>query len=281
MYEFKFEEEESDDENDLFWDYNDNPDMFEIIHAKNPIKILVDDQFLRYWSPRGKTPYYQMRGKRISEQQAFDIICRTDSAFEDLDLDGHLRYINFENNWMLRRYGWVHPNGIIGINSITPKFPTVDEFAHEWVRYLYNFPFLDLIIGITWWDGMSDERTEIFLNYDWSLGSFDDDYKYVEYDDFCENIEVGIWVHDGIIEIIDRERTIEVYKKYEKLYEEEDHRIYFPEYYEEFQPDITTMEYLKKCFLTYGITDAEKYLSEKLQPYEFDMIVKRLKNKNF
>lgn len=267
MYEFQFDD--------------DDYDMYEIIYAENPIKILVDDQFDREWSPCGRRPYYQMRGKRITEQQAFDIICKTDRFFYlncSKNFKNHISSLNFYNDWFLydsfERDGWVHPNGIIGTNSIMGKYPTVDEFAHEWARYLYNFPYLDLIIGITWWDEMSHEK---FVKYgDSCAKGFDDvdPLAYFEYKDFCENIQVGIWVHDRKIEIIDKERTIKIYKKYEKLYEEKDHRVYFPDYYEDFQPDITTIDYLKKCLLTYGITDAEKFLSEKLRPYELERLGK-------
>lgn len=260
MYEFQFDD--------------DDYDMYEIIYAENPIKILVDDKFDREWSPCGRRPYYQMRGKRISEQQAFDIICKTDQIFSHscfLNLESSICSLNFNNNWFLEKYGWVHPNGIIGTNSIMTKYPTVDEFAHEWAEYLYNFPFLDLIVGITWWDEKSNERYKIQNIDNWH------EFDYLKYDNFCDNLEAGIWVHDRKIEIINRECAIEVYKKYEKMYEEKDHRIYFPAYYREFQPDVMTMDYLKKHLLTYGITDAEKFLSEKLRPYELENI-KRIPN---
>lgn len=260
MYEFQFDE--------------DDYDMYEIIYAENPIKILVADEFHSNGIPLTRRPYYQLRGKRVSEQQAFDIICRTDRIFShySFNLENSISSLNFFNNWFsyggLSRRGWVHPNGIIGTNSITTKYPTVDEFAHEWAKHLYNFPFLDLIIGVTWWDEMSTKR------YEMQFTSNQDEFDYFEYDDFFDNLVAGIWVHDGRIEIINEEQTIEVYRQYEKLYEEEDHRIYCYEYYEDFQPDVTTMEYLKKCLLTYGITDAEKFLSQKLQPYELERIKK-------
>ncbi len=267
MYEFQFDD--------------DDYDMYEVIYAENPIKILVDEKFDKGWSPVGRRPYYQMRGKRISEQQAFDIICKTDMLFSShsFGLDNRLPSINFDNNWFsyggMSRQGWVHPNGIIGTNSTTYKYPTVDEFAHEWASYLYHFPFLDLIIGITWWDEVSPRKWKM-LRERCKNRMFDvsNEMKYLEYNDFCNNIEAGIWVHDGRIEIIDREQTIEVYKKYEKLYEEKDHRIYCHEYYEDFQPDVTTLEYLKKCLLTYGITDAEEFLKQKLRPNELEKIKK-------
>ena len=87
MYEFQFDEE----------DYN----MYEIMYAENPIKILVDDQFDREWSPCGRRPYYQMRGKCISEQQAFDIICKTDEMLSHpycSDFESCICSINFYND---------------------------------------------------------------------------------------------------------------------------------------------------------------------------------------
>lgn len=261
MYEFQFDD--------------DDYDMYEIIYAENPIKILVDDRFDKEWTPCGRRPYYQMRGKRISEQQAFDIICRTDKMFSRSycpDFESCICALNFDNDWFFysgfERYGWVHPNGIIGTNSIMGKYPTVDEFAHEWARYLYNFPYLDLIVGITWWNEKSNEQYKIQNINNWH------EFDYLEYDDFCDNLEAGIWVHDRMIEIIDREHSIEVYKKYVKLYEEKDHRVYFPDYYEDFQPDVTTIDYLKKCLLTYGITDAEKFLSKNIRPFDLNKIGK-------
>lgn len=262
MYEFKFDEE----------DY----DMYKIIYADNPIKILVEDKFGKYWTPCGRNPYYQMRGKRISEEQAFDIICRTDCTLVyDLELEGSIPYYNFRNDWFgyyggWSRSGWVHPNGIVGINGIMPKYPTVDEFAHEWTTYLYNFPFLDLIVGITWWNEKSNERYEIQNINNWH------EFDYLGYDDFCDNLEAGIWVHDGKIEIINREHTIEVYKQYEKLYEIEDKRVYFNCYYEDFQLDITTMKYLERCLAKYGIMDCEKFLREKLGSRRFEELKKTI-----
>lgn len=263
MYEFMFDD--------------DDYDMYEIMYADNPMKILVEDEFCREWTPLGRRPYYQMRGKRISEEQAFEIISKTDRTISySLGFEGSIPCYNFYNDWFYYcndidgRYGWVHPNGIVGINSIMPKYPTVDEFAHEWAIYLHNFPFLDLIVGITWWNEMSNERHQMMNPYNWR------DYEYVGYDDFLDNIEAGIWVHDRKIEIIDREKTIEVYRQYEQLYEEKDKRVYFHKYYDDFQPDITTMKYLEKCLASYGITDCEKFLSQNLYKLQFERLKERL-----
>ncbi len=90
------------------------------------------------------------------------------------------------------------------------------------------------------------------------------------YDNFCDNLEAGIWVHDGKIEIINEEKTIEVYRQYEELYEEEDKRVY------NFHPNIVTWKYFERCLARYGITDCEKFLREKLGSRRFEKLKKTI-----
>lgn len=252
MYEFNF--------------LDDDYDMYGIIYSQNPPRIFVDDAFKPDWCPCVRRPYYQMRGKRITEQQAFDIISKTDRLFSrELELEDSICSINFYVDWFshgLCGNGWVHPNGIIGINDMMGKYPTVSEFAKEWATYLYHFPYLDLMIGVTWWD----EHPFQIKQYE--------AMPFQKCDNFHSNIEAGIWVHDNRIEIVDQDYAEELYKKYEAEYGEKDNNVYFPEYYKTYQPDVITMEYLKKCLLTYGITDAETFLKEKL--YRYNDILKLL-----
>lgn len=118
-----------------------------------------------------RRPYYRMRGKPITEEQAFDIIRRTEVGDHwgiFCGLDEHEEYVgslNF-NNWVLPRnhypkgYGWVHTDGTIGGNAITQKYPTVIEFVQEWLVNLMAFPYLDLVIAVTGWDEVPPEVGE-------------------------------------------------------------------------------------------------------------------------
>lgn len=259
MYEYKFSDE----------DY----DMYGIMYSEDTVHVFVEDHFSPDWTPLGRRPYYQMRGKRITEEQAFEVISRTDCLFsQELELENCIYSINFDNNWFASnrggRRGWVHPNGIVGTNDIMSKYPTVSEFAEELAIYLYEFPFLDLMIGITWWDELSTERSDLIHNClmksDYEIY---DRLRFVEYDNFCQNLEAGIWVHDRKVEIVDEESAVKLYRQYEEKYGEENRKVYFPDYYNKFQPDIVTMSYLKKCLLKYGITDPEALLKEKVRPY--------------
>lgn len=264
MYQFKFDE------------YSDriDYDMYEIVYADDPVQIFADERFDRNWTPTGRKPYYQMRGKRITSQQAFDIICKSDSLFSiNLNLEGSIVPADFDMEWFnpgssSGPFGWVHPNGIIGLDFHTGKDPTVYEFAEQWAKYLYHFPYLDLIVGVTFWN--EENPVQYFRNIyempDFPESRTDEDFYY--------SLEAGIWVHDRKIEILGEEDTVRIYRQYEELHGEKDKRVYSPGYYKKFQPDIVTMNYLKKCLLTYGITDSDKFLYEKLSPYDLKRLPK-------
>lgn len=87
------------------------------------------------------------------------------------------------------------------------------------------------------------------------------------------SIEIGVWLHNGIVEIMDHRRAYEKYIEYEHFYEESDPRIYMSKYYSTFQPDIVTREYLRKCLRAYGIDDPEKLISERTHPYQTENLL--------
>ena len=246
----------------------------------NGVEIFIDAK-ANNWESIVRRPYYQMRGKRISESQAFEIIRLTDAFFSwELDLEQAVHSINFNMWWFSTnhfpyKYGWISPDGFVGTNGIMQKWPDINEIIEEWSTYVSLFPYLDLIVGITWWNEMPDERWELFSDYINHKIS-DDEYIYKEYDGFLENLDIGIWVHDGKIEIIDAEKTAKIYKEYDEKYSESNKKIYVSNYNQDFQPDIVNFEYLKKCISTYGIDDPETYLEKNLNPFIFKDIKEKL-----
>lgn len=199
--------------------------------ALEQLEILVDPEISGY-DTDVRRPYFQMRGKTVTREQAFEIIRRTDRFF-DWNVDwqelqktdyagsgGH-----FGNNWIMENFypqyrGWCRPDGIIGINDIMGKYPNMDEFIPVWLGYMRAFPWLELVIGITdcneilydgwegdhgWWNGKPDESKIL---------------------DFYERIEIGIWVHEGKLELMSPERTRRIYREYERKYEWKDSSIY-------------------------------------------------------
>lgn len=210
-----------------------------------------------------RRPYYRMRGRNVTKEQAFDIIRRTDNFFRSYvdDIWHHKDFISCYNfdNWLIEQnhfpkgYGWIHVDGTVGVNTITQRYPTLDEMVAEWVKKLVAFPYLDLVIAVTGWDEvpfevLTDEQADwLFRN-----GGYDDE--------FLNAIVAGICVHDKKIEILDKKDTIKQYKKYNSLYGQPGEK-FEPEYYEKRHMNQVDLSYLKKCIESYDL-NADKVLSK-------------------
>ena len=124
-----------------------------------------------------RRPYYRMRGKKVTHEQAFDIIRKTDNFFSCYmdDISYNKDYVgscNFDN-WLIQRnhyprgYGWIHVDGTVGCNAITQKYPTVMECVCEWLNNLMAFPYLDLVITFTCLDeGIIYDSEDNYSNID-------------------------------------------------------------------------------------------------------------------
>lgn len=214
-------------------------------HSEIEIVITGDESVNHVRNVR--RPYYRMRGVPVTREQAFDIIRRTDNFFREIDSirkkDEFIGCINFDN-WLIEKnhlpqgYGWIHGDGTVGTNSITQKYPTVDEFIVEWYQKLLAFPYLDLIIAVTAWNEGPD---------------FDEVLSEEEFD---REIQLGIYVHDRQLEILNRSETIAKYKEYDKRYGTPAEK-FVPNYYERHKITQVDLPYLKKCIEAYGL-DADK-----------------------
>ena len=210
-----------------------------------------------------RRPYYRMRGKPVTKEQAFEIIRRTDNFFGDEieEIEQHedfLGCINFDN-WLIDKhhypqgYGWVHTDGTIGSNAITQKYPTEEEFIIEWAEKLMAFPYLDFIIALTWWNEAPVIENNILSRDEFETNSYD---KL-----FLDAIGLGIYVHDKKIELLSRKATIEKYKEYDSLYGHPREK-FVSDYYERNNIIQVDLPYLKRCIEAYGL-DAEKVLHRK------------------
>lgn len=196
-----------------------------------------------------RRPYYRMRGVPVTREQAFELIRRTDNFFREIDSirkkDEFIGCINFDN-WLIEKnhlpqgYGWIHVDGTVGTNSITQKYPKIDEFVEEWYQKLLAFPCLDLIIAVTAWNEGPD---------------FDEVLSEEEFD---REIRLGIYVHDSQLEILNKRDTIVKYKEYDERYGTPAEK-FVPNYYEKHKVTQVDLPYLKKCIEAYGL-DADKEL---------------------
>lgn len=126
----------------------------------NSIELRIDPEAEDY-DTSVRRPYYQMRGRPVTPEQARDIIRRTDELIDDLKcpapVSGFIGAINFNQWWFSRNhypthYGWSHPDGTIGCNAITQRWPNFTELLTELLRWKLAFPYLDLTIAISGWD---------------------------------------------------------------------------------------------------------------------------------
>ena len=83
----------------------------------------------------------------------------------------------------------------------------------------------------------------------------------MDYPDFIENIEIAFWLHNGVLEILNRRRAQQVYREYEEKYEEQDKSIYLNDYYSDRNEIPANFNYLRRLVAAYGL-DPDKELKD-------------------
>ena len=116
------------------------------------------------------------------------------------------------------------------------------ELVTEWFYKLKSFPYLDLVIGITNWDEIS----------------WDED------DTFEKAIQMGIYVHDKCIELLNKQNAWAKYQEYDEKYGADPER-FETDYYQKNGIVQVDEAYLRKCIESYGL-DPDEELS-KVRPY--------------
>lgn len=86
-------------------------------------------------------------------------------------------------------------------------------------------------------------------------------YEYEDWDErFYESVEIGIYVHDKVIEILSPEKAVAKYKEYATLYEK-NREMYIHDWYKKHGIGQVNLTYLKRCIESYGL-DADVVLSK-------------------
>ncbi len=203
-----------------------------------------------------KYPYYRMRGKPVTEGQAFEVIRKTDvyirshfSQSHSCHADELVHSFHFGNGWFNpyrypERYGWVHPNGMIGIDSITGKWPTFLELLTELLGYQKAFPFLDFTAAITWWDENPHDELR--------GGTTQGNEASQEYPGFLDNVQYGIRLDGNSVEFLGRDRAIKTYREYEALYGDADFHVYVPELCRSKTCPFDMESYYRRCIAAFG-----------------------------
>lgn len=165
------------------------------------------------WDSCTRRPYYRMRGKKVTEEQATQII-NSINELVDEEKGTHKYYlINIDYP--------VRPDGTVGINHITSKYPNINEMVQDILNLKLRFPYLDFIVAISWWNEIPPK------SYDNDFREYECvDEEFREYANFSDNLEIGIWVHGNKIDFLKRDNAKKIYNKYDSLYSDKDLRKY-------------------------------------------------------
>lgn len=218
--------------------------------------VAAEDFRLFDYDTATRRPYYRLRGRPVMPEQAMDIIRRTDRYLKDIEaIEEHPDTVDSDHfdTWMFdpqhypMYYSWIHVDGTVGLDGITYKYPEANELIWDWVKKVKAFPYLDLVAAITNWN---EAPNEIWLE---GFSKMIPIHEETWDENFCEAVEMGIYVHDGMIELLGRERTMWKYEEYRQLYGAGDRRKYLPEYYQDYEKPPVDKEYLKNCIRAYGL----------------------------
>lgn len=218
------------------------------------------------WDSWAAYPYYRLRGPRVTEDQAFEIISKLDMVLDEMYgiktnkviiSTNHIKGISdlsinwFLDNWTLQ--GWRRPDEIIGINGITDRYPELDKILNQLYTLIKHFPFINFVWATTNWDEIPPEC--------WNEDDFNSKQAYEEdCVDFTDNIDILFYVHDRKIEIIQGELAKQKYEEYNTLYgsnEKEFIRHYYMTGHtlsDKYDKSIVNRKYLEKCLSTYGMS---------------------------
>ena len=143
------------------WNYN-------YLKFLSELNVVIDEKFENKEYCCARRPYYRIKGKTITEEQAKQILEEKYNKFA----------VNFGNEW-------VKSNGEIRVEGMMGRNPTIHQIISEWSSFLYKFPYIDLVVGITYWDESPKYR---------DMNNKDEE--------FLEAIECVVKVKQGCIEIV-------------------------------------------------------------------------------
>lgn len=218
---------------------------------------VIDDTGKTRWISEAREPYFRLRGRRLSEEQAFEILARTEYIFERIEgeerwKEGALKKaveewlekirrkgyeggpsLFFSNDYFsgsIGRYigGYVWPDGRVGLNEIMHKYPFMDEIIGQFMDWALKFPCLELILVITKWDGMSPMRYKAFVldyledipNPDRDLDEYQKPYEPIT----AEAVDCAVEIKPGLIHFLTPEEGMKKLAEYDQQYTEEERR---------------------------------------------------------
>lgn len=244
---------------DLDW----NTVHFELENTVSGISVRFDQEALHWFCSDAENPYYQLRGCPVTPEQAMDIFGFTAK-------ESHRDpFLNFDVN-PFGENSWLYPSGYIGQDGNVNKYETIYEYVYEWVKYVKQFPYLDLVVGLTEWNCMPPAVQDL-------MSDFDEDPELYEKVarrkilSFPKSVEIGFWIHDGGIEVLSPEAFAPKYKEYNAKYPYPWNGSPFriPRFWNDKLPSEVTPDYIRQMLEKSGVelTD-EDFEWEYVRPFE-------------
>lgn len=217
-----------------------------------------------------RRPYFRLRGRPVTPDQALEVIRRTDQFFNGFPGDcpgfaprngeapldtGFLTNWWFHKNHYPATFGWIHPDGTVGIDHIAGiKYPELGEMLEELLSLLRAFPFLDLVLALTDWD----EMPPYAWGRMWSKNPyFQDRSPYMEYPDLLDHVVLGFRLGNGAVHVLGPAQARELYIRYVQDFGANDPQVYVPEYYQDRGQTPAGPDYLRRCLEKYGYSPQE------------------------
>lgn len=207
-----------------------------------------------------RRPAYWMRGKPVTPEQAFEIIRRTDNYFSWNKAGGQmsgppkdfLSIYTIDSWWFDNHYpscyGWCRPDGRIGLDSITQRWPLQKEFIKDGLTLLAAFPFLDMILLL--WDSEEEFGFEETPGQPFEMPP----------------IRYGVYFHRQTVRILPPHQAWRIFCYYQLLYGE-DPVTYLSEYNDISGKDWVDKDYLKRCLRANGLPEQGAESSIFCSPY--------------
>lgn len=154
------------------------------------------------WSSGCRNPYFRLRGRPVTPEQAAEIIRRTASGPDEDTGEYPPDYIYPAN-----LFGWCSPEGIVGKDGTMPKYPHAMELLDECYVLACEFPFLDLAVIITDLDALSEE---LFCTETLAPRPVPEHW--------LDRADIGILLHEGTFTMLHRETAVQTYRDYAARY---------------------------------------------------------------
>lgn len=136
------------------------------------------------------------------------------------------------------------PDGTIGYNDHTTKYPDYVEVLKEVINIKLDFPFLEFMVAFSCWNCEAPYAYDEYKRIEFACGR-EKAEKYLfgqDYTDFDENIEILVYVHDKVIEVYFENFATVVYKDLVRKLQNKPDLKYVTYYYEVFWTDNEDIE---------------------------------------